>query len=299
MPLGVVIVTYKDRVSLTLRVTRRILEYSPCITCIVVNGYSKSSIQELRFQLSGLNVKIVEFENNLGSASGYKEGISYIYKLCSTILLLDDDNLLSGTKKDMDNLLKLINLDKNIAYSIYREDRPEIKKAYLENKPELIIGKPNSFLSFDLTSKLLHHLGLQMKKIESNNNKLPCAPYGGLLFHSDNILRVGLPFKEFFSYGDDYEWTYRFSISGIHIHHTEKLKIIDLEKSWHVSNDNIFQKLQKCDLERFELIVQNRKKFENIHRISNKLIYRLNKTIFIFLFFIFGGDIARIKILKK
>lgn len=161
-----VIVTYGNRFHLLKQVIDGCLRNNVKKIIIVDNASEKASKDQLMKMLLELKdkLKVISLEENLGSAGGYKKGLEYAYSCpeCEFIWLLDDDNV------PEDEALKTLlhfyqnltypNKEYKVALASFRESHKHYKEAIMKNKPDLILGKKNSFLGFyifELPQKLL------------------------------------------------------------------------------------------------------------------------------------------------
>ncbi|MFT8917056.1 MAG: glycosyltransferase [Oenococcus sp.] len=140
-------------------------------------------------------IDYVKLNTNIGGAGGFHEGIKYIigHYQFDWIWLYDDDTIPNQ------NALEELVLDSHkingsisfVASSVFS------KQHQIMNIPSIDgTAKAGRYPDWNLL------LGLGMVKIKQ-------ATFVSLLIKSDAILKVGLPIKEYFIWGDDSEYTLR------------------------------------------------------------------------------------------
>jgi len=276
MNVGVVTVTYSNRVIYLNKIISRAFLLGIKRCCIVVNGSDKELFSEL-YSLE--NLHIIFNDENLGSATAFKQGISYLKTLndIDYIWLLDDDNL-----PELDALFQLNQFIKNNSFSIqndallsFRPDRPIYLRSILDNNGAGMLKSKNSALGFSIFTK---------KNQESNYNEkgLSVAPYGGLFFHKKLIDNIGYPDESYFLYGDDFDFSIRIPNSGGKIKLVKDSILIDLEKSFHLKKKRFyetrFHKTNNTSLIFYS--VRNNIVFELNHQVSHLIIYITNLFIY-------------------
>jgi len=245
--IGVVIVTYGDRVHFLAKVLKGVFKQTEVhrIKCVVVcdNGAEKGT----KILLKSLanhepKLRVVTLSQNTGSANGYAVAIKEAINCgCEWIWCLDDDNL--PEPDALGQLIQTKNLvEPNAALLSLREDRPSYVKRACGLSLSKAFGPRYSFLGFsvlDLPQKIKPRLfrsiaptGLPLPKSEEPL-KVPYAPYGGFFFKATQIAEIGFPDASFYVYGDDHEFTRRFVAKGYSIYLVPKSRIKDLEQPWH------------------------------------------------------------------
>ncbi len=306
--LCVVIVTYADRFEFLDRVIKRIHKENDIKKFFIIDNASvepsKNLLKNLKISYPD-KVQLYRFEENKGSAGGFKKGIELALKCqeCDYILLLDDDNLpeenfLEKIRSSINN----ISFDKDKdAFWIFRTDRENFLDYVSKNQPDGMLPDKNGFLGFHiftisrkLFKLILNRIFPKSKLVPSSKiSVIKAAPYGGLLFHKNLIQRIGLPREEFFVYVDDYEWTYRISKKGGNIFSIFSAKIEDIDKSWHKKKDkkSFFSKIFEAeDSFRIYYLVRNRTVFELENFVENKLLYKINRYLFFRILKIYGRN---------
>ncbi len=279
MKIGIVTVTYGNRIEHLSKVLKSIdSEYITQI-CVVINGSTKSLFEKLS---EIKKVKFIFNEKNLGSAKGFKQGIKYLKSFSDVdfLWLLDDDNL--PKPHGIENLIKYYEKynfkNKNDALLSYRPDRSVFLEALNTNNGSIMLKGKNSALGFSLFRK---------NKQFSNYKKegLKVAPYGGLFFHKKLIETIGYPDESYFVYGDDYDFTIRVSKNGGVIKLVKDSLIEDLEKSFHLKEKRKRSILNTRyhntnNLDRIFYSVRNGIRFEIEHMVDNKMIYYFNLFVY-------------------
>jgi len=285
-----VIVTYGDRFQYLEQVIGSLIKERIDRIVIVSNGLTKNTLKQIKELQTLLKcIDIVALKKNTGSANGYAVGITQaIQNGADYIWLLDDDN--KPSKGSLDILKKELNLPefdkfKNIkALLSYRKDRTQFADAIDLGIPDIMLGNHNSFLGFDIFSK-------KIKKDFVKNIKqkgfVAVAPYGGLIFHKDLIEEIGLPNKNFFLYGDDYDFSYRITKKGGLIYLIKESRIVDLETSFHLKKyKGKFQTryFKTNSKDKIFYSVRNGIIFEQ-NFVKNKIKYFINKWVYLTLLF--------------
>jgi GT2 family glycosyltransferase len=290
MQVTAVTVTYGDRFEFLKQVVEALTLERIDQIVIVLNGveaHVAHRIHSLTTIFS--NITFLDLPENTGSAHGFAEGMRLAQTLSPQFIwLLDDDNQpLSGsltTLKSAWNSVK--NKQTNFALLSYREDRSLYKKVIQTGNPFLMVGRPNSFLGFDL-KKLL---GVQ-PKVEVDptvtQGKVGVAPYGGFFFEKKNLDTLGFPNRKFYLYGDDFDFSYRFTRRGIPIFLILESKLKDLETSFHLKEKKRRFKtrfFQTDSKKRLYYNLRNNIIFEQ-NFVTNRIVYSFNKILYFVILF--------------
>jgi hypothetical protein len=314
-----VIVTYGDRFAFLKQVVECCFELGVDNVIIVDNGVSQPSRDNL-MELSSWNTRInvVSLGKNTGSAGGFKAGIKKAlgYEYTEFIWLLDDDNLplhksLSILKSYWHSHETELAKGKVCLLS-FREDRKQYLDAVKLKKPDLVLGKKNSFLGLHLADFLSKAFRLFLRKFfrkksiakEINEEgEVLVAPYGGMFFHKSLINTIGFPNEDYFVYSDDYEWSYRIPSNGGKILMIPSSEIKDIEMTWrfrkgvktpfynYLNNGTDFQVFYS---------IRNRVNFEK--RITtHPILYKLHKLVYFVClsFFVRRNNIKRFNLIKE
>jgi glycosyltransferase involved in cell wall biosynthesis len=242
---AVAVVTYGDRAEFLSQGLKRIFTQTVAnrIGQVVVcdNGAGKESKDLLAdMLLREPRLHTVTLPYNTGSARGFAEAIRVAAASgCEYIWVLDDDNL---TYPDaLERLLNALEfVEPEAALLSLRRVRPLFVRRARGASIEDVFGQQYSFLGFSV-------LGLPRKvrqRLSPCNGEanwgefskrpvlVPWGPYGGFLFKAEQLSEVGLPEVDFYLYGDDYEFTLRFTKRGYHIYLVPDSQIEDVDKLW-------------------------------------------------------------------
>jgi GT2 family glycosyltransferase len=159
---------------------------------IVVNNGSTDGTKEwLKAQEDIVTIT----QDNLGGAGGFFTGMKYIaesnYNYC---WMMDDDVVCMVTA--LEELMKAIQLDRNMGFvcsKVMGIDGLPMNVPAIDERPTHN-GYPNWF-----------------DKIEYQLIKVRTATFVSILIPTEHIRTLGLPYKEFFIWGDDTEYTKRIS----------------------------------------------------------------------------------------
>jgi GT2 family glycosyltransferase len=306
MQITAVIVTYADRFNLLNQVIDACFKSSVSNIVIVDNDSNENSKSQLRDLLESQKDRVTVIWNtsNLGSAKAYKQGLQEAKNIsnCEYIWLLDDDN--KPKEKALEILKKYwIRKPKDVAALLsYRPDRTQYKQAVLEDNPNLVLGRMNSFSGFHFEQKISSFFS---NKARIDNKKLvgeiAYAPYGGMFFHKTIIDEIGYPNEDYFLYSDDHDWSYRITKSNKKIYLVLDSVIDDIDTSWGLidKNSTTYTKIKNAPSLRVYYNVRNRMLFEKKYLISNKLVYEINKFAFTSILFCFCFRSENFKIFKR
>lgn len=300
MKVCAVIVTYGNRFRYVEKVIRALISEKIDRIILVSNGTIGKSYDQLITLKSKHNIEIVSLKKNMGSAYGFKIGIQKALenKDNEFIWLLDDDNqpevgALETLKEYWTKCIENTDKSKTHALLSYRNDRPLYKEAVIKEQPYLMLGHRNSFLGFHVLEVFKRvYRKLFPPRINHSETaslgKVAVAPYGGLFFHRNLILSIGLPDESYFLYADDYDFSYRITKREGDIILITKSKINDLETSFHLKHDNDkSSRYFKTDSKfRIYYSVRNGIRFESENFVSNKFIYKLNMVLYLILLFL-------------
>jgi len=191
---GVVVVTY-NRLELLKDVIASIRQQTFAdFDIVVVNNGSTDGTADW---LKGQDDVITITQENLGGAGGFHTGMRYVaehgYEFC---WVMDDDVVCSPTA--LEELLKAVVVRKDIGFVCSRvlgvDGRPM-------NTPLPAVKSMNEDSYSDVFELVNMHAMV----------RLDCATFVSVLLPSKIIFKVGLPYKEFFIWYDDFEYTSRIS----------------------------------------------------------------------------------------
>lgn len=289
-------VTYGNRLKYLFPVIDQLLKQDFNYIYIYCNGVSESILNKIKNKFNSSRVIVLFSEENIGSAGGYNELISYLSNLSNIdhLLLLDDDNLVPD-----DCFQKISSISKgcNDLYYFHRPDRNLPKRAKELKDPQLILGEKNSFLGRSIFKK-------------ENSNEAPysgdllAAPYGGLLLNRKALVTGILPKKELYLYADDYEYTHRLvTENNLIIIFSEAFTIEDLEKSYHLKKGVRLLSNRYTNANELQLFysVRNSTWF-GLSRSNSKIKWFSNMLIYSSVYltqFLITGQLKKIKLFTK
>ena len=266
-----VIVTYQDRFHLLKEVIDACLQEGVEKVIVVDNASSLRSRERLkRYEEENESLEVLYLDENEGSAGGYKKGLQKVYEdgECEYVWLLDDDNKpLKGALECLEdfynNIHDIEKKKERVALLANRVDK-KIMERKLYKAPT-----KNTFLGFDIFRKF-------RKKLKEESGKIEVTPYGGLFFHKSLLKTVGYPKEEFFTYVDDYEWSYKIPC----IYFVSDSRVEDIDKTNIAVRSGLRHYLDKNE---FVLYygVRNRILWEKDAFVTNSLRYEINKAIYI------------------
>ncbi|MFW7363542.1 glycosyltransferase family 2 protein [Vagococcus fluvialis] len=278
--IDLVIVTYGDRWTMLERVIERMSLVNEVKTITIANNNSnydvKKNIEEYKFNK---NIEVVDLLTNEGSSGGFFEGIqSALKKSSQFIMLLDDDTYIN--EEGIYNILKDIEKEEiNINENIFSFNRP----SWIKNGDVTFDNVKNSFFEFSIRNK--------KKRIQNNDSYInfiyrPYVPYAGLIFDKSLIDSLSkMPDRDYFLYVDDSKFTHNLVGKSGNIFCYQKERIYELEESWaQKENKSFFEAYFYCqenDLFRAKYNIRNRSNFEINYLVTNKVIYFLNKYIYL------------------
>lgn len=303
-----VIVTYSDRFHLLEQVINSCIVEGISKLIIVDNNShfeSKEKLKKLQLEKKDI-LFIIWNKENLGSAKGYKQGLEYVENLqdCNFVWLLDDDN------QPQKNSLKLLKdywaqKPKDVAALLsFRPDRKEYKQAVLQNNPNLVLSKRNSFYGFHIIDKFLKPFKkVTLKENNISFGEIAYAPFGGMFFHKTLLNEIGLPDESLYLYSDDHDWSYRITEAGKKIHVLINSIVVDIDLSWALSNSSkkksVFSTIKTGSPFRIYYTIRNRMVFEKRHLISSKIMYNLNRLFFTIILYAYCFNSQNFKIFLK
>lgn len=288
----ILIVTYGDRWHLLEQVLRRINSFNQVSNIVVVDNASAYDVAAKTKETAGGKIAVLTSAENLGSAGGYKKAIEYAINNTSAdlFLLLDDDNL--PEENVIGDLLMQWQAigetnDKKALFCFRDDRRPHVMIAKGED-PYRFYLVPDNFLGFHvfriLSNKLRKRQDSRFAAMPLKERvMMPYVPYGGLMIHRDMIDLIGYPDERFYLYVDDSEFTYRITQHGGHIRMIPACRIIDIDKSQGINYKKRPFHDQLLDEWSFRTYyhVRNRVYFYSRVAIRNKVIFRLNKLLYL------------------
>ncbi|WP_134089471.1 glycosyltransferase [Olivibacter sp. XZL3] len=288
----VLTVTYGKRWAFLKQILDRVLSFKNVVDIIVVDNAADYDLRSKINQLGVSTISLLQQTENIGSAGGYKAGLTHFvsHSTADFVWLLDDDNL-----PDEDALEHLMRAWPTIPLA---EDQKALCSLRTDRKNHIRIAKgadpyqyylvPDNFMGFHL----FRILSNQYRKWDEKKNhqqaaplraaKLPYVPYGGLYLHKSLLQLIGYPDEQLFVYVDDSEYTYRITDHGGEIWLIPASKIKDVDTSQGIHYKRRFWRSAILDLWNFRTFyqVRNRLYFYSRHAIKNRFIFAINKWLY-------------------
>jgi GT2 family glycosyltransferase len=306
----VLTVTYANRRQFLNQVLKRVLGFEPVIGVLVINNASFYNVSGLATQLGDDRVTVLNNNENIGSAGGYKQGINYAHKNIDAdfIWLLDDDNVPEeNTLHDLLRMWDEIPGENNKkALFCLRPDRAvHIRIAKGEDPYRYYLVRDN-FMGFNLF-RILHNKFYKLRDRWRKDTafkkyvQMPYVPYGGLLFHQTMVDVIGLPNDDFFLYVDDSEYTYRITQNNGVIWLVPSCRVIDVDQSQGIDYKRKPFHSHLLDQWNFRTYyaIRNRMYFYSRVANQNKLIFKINKHLYLAYLFVVSLLSLKVKQYKK
>lgn len=247
--ISVVTVTYGDRAHHIATVVRNLLATEPSsliARLFVVDNASSQRTQEVLKQLAreDSRLTVIPLATNEGSAGGFATGIRAASETQSDfVLLLDDDNVPCPSA-----LEELVEAHRRLgerapgsrfALLCTRWDQHYQRRIAMGEPVEHVYPRTSSYCGFhvlDLPRRLRDRLfkdktdGRDRLRIEPV--QVPYGPYGGLFMRRDLIAEVERPDRRYFTYADDFDFTYKFASRGIPLVLVPACRLRDIDTSW-------------------------------------------------------------------
>lgn len=166
---------------------------------LIIDNASSDGTEEMLINKGYIKlakIKYIKLPNNIGGAGGFYEGIKYINENINYdwIWLMDDDTI-----PKYDALEKLVESMK----ILYKENIGFLcSKVISENN--LMMNVPSISKNKDISNYYIWPKYLEHGIVEIDN-----ATFVSILINKNAIKKIGYPFKEFFIWGDDTEYTLR------------------------------------------------------------------------------------------
>ena len=200
-----VVVTY-NRKKLLLRCLQALEQQSYLLDHIVIvnNASTDGTVDFLEKQgyLENPRVTLLDLSENQGGAGGFHAGIQFAYEQgYDYIWLMADDGY-----PEINCLKELASYLSNNSYI-----GPVVIDSKTKEKLSFSIRLPNSLVVFDTYDSL--------RNFEKNNKTIQklILPFNGTLMSRELISKIGLPFKDYFIWGDEKEYTLRMEKAGANI----------------------------------------------------------------------------------
>jgi GT2 family glycosyltransferase len=307
--IGVVIVTYGNRIHLLEKVIQKVQSFEEVRKIFLVNNNPTTILDAEKY----IDIVMINNNDNLGSAVGYKQGIERAYNDTDIdfIWLLDDDNKPDFSSLDeLQETISLIDKDNvhKTALLCIREDRKAYYYSAYDFGVKYLFPSKNSFLGlniFEIAPKFFLKKYLQKIPVTKKRFvKVPVAPYGGLIFHKSLINSIGFPNEDLFLYSDDNEYSYRIIKNGGVIYLLPECRVEDIDNSWFIrKKGNYIDSLYDSkELFRIYYTLRNRVFTEKKYLVENKIVYQLNRFIYVTILLIYSikyQDFQRFNFLRK
>jgi GT2 family glycosyltransferase len=290
--ISVFTVTYGNRWQFLSRVIGLMLTYEQVSNIVVVNNASTYSVSDKVAELNDDRITVINSEENLGSAGGYKAAIEYAFEniKCDFLFLLDDDNL--PRENVIPDLLNQWDITEGAnnkkALFCLREDRAQHVKITKGEDPYRYYLVPNNFLGFSIATIFRNQLNKLSDKFNKNTNPqqaatIPYAPYGGMFMHRDLIADIGYPNDQFYLYVDDSEYTYRITQNGGKIWIVPQCRIVDIDKSQGIGYQKKAFHSALLDQWNFRVYyhIRNRMYFYSRVAVKSELLFSINKALYL------------------
>ena len=189
-----VVVTY-NRKELLKECIEALLnqDYKNCHILIVDNASTDGTKEYINEYLKNKKINYVNTGANLGGAGGFNYGMKEAYKIGSDFMWVMDDD----TIPCKDALKELIESDEIL----------EGKYGFLSS---VALWKDDSQCKMNI-QKISKDWFVDSRYLKSGLLRTYYATFVSMLIRTDTIVKVGLPIKDFFIWGDDIEYTNRIS----------------------------------------------------------------------------------------
>lgn len=220
--IAAVVVTY-NRKELLQQCIEKLQEQTVSLDILIIDNASIDGTNELFINIKS-NIKYFNTGSNLGGAGGFSFGIKKAIELDYEYLwILDDDTMPTSTA-----LAKFLEKDKILAGNY----------GFLSSK---VLWKDESICSMNIQKRT------KWKQVKNFNNEqlIQYASFVSLFMRAGTVKKVGLPYKEFFIWADDWEYTRR--ISKIF-----KCYYIPYSVVYHWCNSNVGASIITADMDRMD-----------------------------------------------
>ncbi|MBW4890536.1 glycosyltransferase [Mucilaginibacter sp. HMF5004] len=290
--ISILTVTYGNRWQYLQVLIKYALSHSNVAEVVVVDNASAYSVADRVNEFNDARIKVISNTENEGSAGGYNAAINQAYQSnCANLFfMLDDDNLpAAGVIDTLISEWDATELPNNKkALFCLREDRAVHIKIAKGEDPYRYYLVANNFLGFSVFRVFQNQLFKLRDKFKQNSPylprvKMPYVPYGGLMFHRSLIADIGLPDRNMFVYVDDSEYTYRITQNHGTIWLIPSCRISDLEQSQGIGYKKRLFHSPLLDQWNFRTYyhVRNRMYFYSRVAIKNKIVFQINKTLYL------------------
>lgn len=196
MKIAAVVVTY-NRKELLCECIDALLSQTRSVDTIIVldNASTDGTIELFRREYDIPTIKYIRMEHNLGGAGGFYEGIKFAHiQNFEWIWVMDDDTIPEPDALEQ-LCLSIKYLPDNIAFiasSVYGLNGEAMNLPVLDNRKVAATGYADWY-----------------RYLDKGLVKITCATFVSVLINNRAIKKVGFPYKKFFIWGDDWEYTLR------------------------------------------------------------------------------------------
>ena len=198
-----VVVTY-NRKKLLMECLNAILRQSYPVSDIVIIDNASTDGTEVELKINGFfddsRIHYFLLENNIGGAGGFYEGIRKVGTYSADwIWIMDDDTIPME-----DCLIELLNGNKLISNDL----KNQRKISFLASA---IYGLHNEYMNLPMISHKLADNGYEYwyQFLKDGMVNISSATFVSILINMKAIKKCGYPCKEYFIWGDDWEYTRR------------------------------------------------------------------------------------------
>ncbi|MBW8455727.1 MAG: glycosyltransferase [Pseudomonas sp.] len=286
----IVTVTYGDRLTYLQRLIEQAFTFEQITRVVVVSNASSAPLKQLTSRWPG-QVRIIQLEQNTGSANGYAVGLeAALAEGAQYIWMMDDDNAPTASAvRLLHEELALLGNDVGLHRAAVLGFRPSQQEDIARGVPERFAIQPrSSYFGFhvaQLPYKVWRRLPWgKPKGTPPRAIDLPFAPYGGMLAHRSLYQAIGVPLRELVLYADDTEYTRRITARGGRLRLVTDALIDELELSWNIKahTRNIYEAFLLGDSDfRAYYTARNQAWFDTYVWAASPWLYRLNRWIFL------------------
>lgn len=228
--IAAIVVTY-NRKDLLMQCVEKLKKQTFSLDILIIDNSSTDGTNEL-FNDSEEYIKYFDTGSNLGGAGGFSFGIKKAVELGYDYLwILDDDTMATPTALEM----------------FWNEDKKlNGKYGFLTSK---VLWKDDSICTMNIQKESKWK---QLKDFESIHT-VQYASFVSLFIKAATVRKVGLPYKEFFIWADDWEYTRRISKE-------EKCYFVPQSIVHHWCNTNVGANIITAEpdrMERFKYMYRN------------------------------------------
>lgn len=228
--IAAIVVTY-NRKKLLKQCIKKLQRQTKQLDILIIDNASTDGTKEL-FKYNKNNVFYFNTGSNLGGAGGFSYGIKKAVEQGYEYLwILDDDTMPTETALEM-----LMVKDKELMG----------KYGFLSSK---VLWKDDSICTMNIQKNTKWK---QISNFDSEQT-IQYASFVSLFIRADTVKRVGLPYKEFFIWADDWEYTRRIS-------KTEKCYYVPSSIVHHWCSSNVGANIITVDkdrMDRFKYMYRN------------------------------------------